>query len=72
MSDTPQPPRSSDPAIPTRNSSRLIDLIAFLAVLALGGVLMALGHITAGSLATVCAALGGLYGVWKRLRSNQG
>jgi ABC-type multidrug transport system fused ATPase/permease subunit len=56
--------------VPQRNSSRWIDLIAFLAVLALGGVLIALGHITAGSLATICAALGGLYGVWMRLHSS--
>jgi hypothetical protein len=45
-----------------------IDLIAFLSVLALGGILMAFGHATAGSLASVCAALGGLYTVWTRRR----
>jgi hypothetical protein len=45
-----------------------IDLIAFLAVLALGGILMAFGHATAGSLATVCAALGGLYTLWTHRR----
>jgi len=33
---------------------------------------MALGRTTAGSLAAVCAALGGLYTVWKRLRFSDG
>jgi hypothetical protein len=69
MPDVPQLPRSSDPA-PARNPNHWVDLIAFLAVLALGGALIALGHITAGSLATVCAALAGLYGVWKHVRSS--
>ena len=44
-----------------------INLIAFLGVLAFGGVLIALGRTTAGSLTTICAALGGLYAVWMRL-----
>jgi hypothetical protein len=47
-------------------------LIAFLGVLALGGVLIAIGHATAGSLATICAALGGLYAAWKHFRSGDG
>jgi len=72
MSNVPQLPRSGDLATHSHNSGRWIDLIAFLAVLALGGALIALGHVTAGSLATICAALGGLYGVWKRLHySNE-
>ena len=70
MSNVPQLPRSSDPVTSSRNSNRWIDLIAFLAVLALGGVLIAFGRTTAGSLATICAALGGLYGVWKRFHSS--
>jgi hypothetical protein len=70
MSNVPRLPRSGDPTPRSRNSSTWIDLIAFLAILALGGVLMALGHTTAGSLATICAALGGLYGVWKRFRAR--
>jgi LPXTG-motif cell wall-anchored protein len=52
----------------TGDHSQWIDLIAFLAVLALGGILMAFGHATVGSLATLCAALGGLYTVWTRRR----
>jgi hypothetical protein len=71
MHDVSQPPRSSDPSR-RPSSSPLIDLIAFLGVLALGVVLMALGHATAGSIATTCAALGALYGVWKRFGSSGG
>jgi hypothetical protein len=52
----------------TDNHGQWADLIAFLAVLALGGILMAFGHATAGSLAGLCAALGGLYTVWTRRR----
>jgi len=47
----------------------LFDLIAFLGVLTLGGVLIAIGRTTAGSLATICAALGALYAVWQKFRS---
>jgi hypothetical protein len=54
---------------PPRRPSPWIDLIAFLGVLCLGGVLIALGHIPAGSLATICAALGGLYAIWRRSRA---
>lgn len=57
-----------NPAPRSRDTSPWVDLIAFLAILALGGILIALGRTTAGSLATICAALGGLYGVWKRFR----
>jgi hypothetical protein len=68
MSKVPQVPDSRNPAPGPGNSSPWVDLIAFLGVLCLGGILIALGHSTAGSLATVCAALGGLYAMWKRLR----
>lgn len=67
MSNVPQHPDSGNPAPGSGPSSSLIDLIAFLAVLALGGLLLAFGHTTAGSLAASCAALGGLYAAWKRL-----
>jgi hypothetical protein len=70
MSNVPQPQSSGNPASRSRNPSPWIDLIAFLAILTLGGVLIAFGRVTAGSLATICAALGGLYGAWKRLRSS--
>jgi hypothetical protein len=59
----PKLPHSSEP-------SQLIDLIAFFGILTLGGVLMAFGHATAGSLATACAALAALFTAWKRLRSR--
>jgi hypothetical protein len=70
MSKLPQPPDSGNPAPRRRNSRPWVDLIAFLAVLTLGGALIAFGRVTAGSLATICAALGGLYAVWKRPRSS--
>jgi hypothetical protein len=72
MSKIPQLPRSGNPAPRSRNSSPWVDLIAFLGVLTLGGVLMAFGRTTAGSLATICAALGGLYAVWKHFRFSDG
>ena len=65
MAKLPKLPRSSSP-------TPWIDLIAFLAILALGGVLMALGRATAGSLATVCAALAGLYAAYKWPRPPAG
>jgi hypothetical protein len=72
MSKVPQLSHSGNPTPRPSNSNPWIDLIAFLGVLALGGVLIALGRTTAGSLATICAALGGLYAVWKRLRFSEG
>lgn len=66
MTNVPQLRVGGNP--PPRGSRAWIDLIAFLAVLALGGILIAFGHVTAGSLATICAALGGLFAVWQRLR----
>lgn len=68
---TPKVPQlrvDGNPALRSRSSRDWADLIAFLAVLGLGGILIALGHVTAGSLATACVALGGLYAVWQRLR----
>jgi hypothetical protein len=70
MSNVPQLPRPGNPTPRSRDSSTWVDLIAFLAILALGGILIALGRTTAGSLATICVALGGLYGVWKRFRGR--
>ena len=72
MPKVPQLPHSGNPARRPGGSGPWIDLIAFLAVLTLGGVLMALGRTTAGSLATICAALGGLYAIWKRPRFPDG
>jgi hypothetical protein len=45
---------------------RWIDLFAFLGVLALGGALLIFGHVTVGSLVTICAALGVLYTLFRR------
>lgn len=68
MPKVPQLRAGGNPTPRPRSSRAWADLIAFLAVLALGGILIALGHVTAGSLATACVALGGLYAVWQRLR----
>jgi hypothetical protein len=62
--------QSASSASRSSNSAPWVDLIAFLGVLTLGGVLIALGRTTAGSLATICAALGALYAVWKHFRSS--
>jgi hypothetical protein len=71
MSKVPQSPSPGNPPRSSRDPNPWIDLIAFLAILVLGGVLIAVGAVTAGSLATVCAALGGLYGLWKRFRPSR-
>jgi hypothetical protein len=44
------------------------DLIAFVAVLATGVLLIVLGHLTATEVTTVCAAIVGLYAAWRRFR----
>jgi hypothetical protein len=72
MPEVPQQPQPGKRASRSRNPGPWIDLIAFLGVLSLGGVLMALGRTTAGSLATICAALGALYAVWKHFRVVDG
>jgi hypothetical protein len=51
---------------PNRKSRDWSDLIVFLAVLATGTVLVILGHLTAGELASVSAALVALFGTWRR------
>ena len=61
------------PNLPYRDgSSQWIDLIAFVAVLVLAAVLLIFGHVTAASLATICAALGGLYAGWRHLHAPKG
>jgi hypothetical protein len=56
--------------IPSGNASRdLLDLIAFVAALTTGILLITLGHLTAGGLSTVCAALVGVYAAWRHFRS---
>jgi hypothetical protein len=67
MANVPHLPQSGKPAPGSPNSGPWVDLIAFLGVLTLGGVLIASGRSTAGSLATICAALGALYAVWKHI-----
>ena len=52
-----------------KNASRdWSDLIAFVAVLVAGILLIVLGHMTAGSLTAACAALAGIYGAWRHFR----
>lgn len=55
--------------LPGSDTSRdWIDLIAFVAVLAAGILLILLGHLTAGSLTTACAALAGVFGAFRKFR----
>jgi hypothetical protein len=44
------------------------DLFAFIGVLAAGVVLVSLGRLSIDGLVTACAALGGLFGVWRHVR----
>jgi len=69
MDQQPQLPDSGKPAARFHDSDRWIDLIAFLALLAFGGTLIALAGVPVGSVATACAALGLFYGIWKRSRA---
>ena len=48
-----------------RASRDWVDLIALIAILATATMLIVLGHVTAGSLVTVCAALVTLYEGWR-------
>jgi hypothetical protein len=45
-----------------------VDLIAFMAVLATGNLLIVLGHLTVPGVASVCGALTGVYAVWRHSR----
>jgi hypothetical protein len=49
-----------------------VDLLAFLGVLALGGILLAVAGMTAPSLTAACGALGGLYAIFERFRRAGG
>jgi len=53
---------------PARTPHEWADLIAFIAVLATGIALIVLGHLTAGGVTTVCAALVGVFAAWQRFR----
>lgn len=44
------------------------DLAAFLAVLASGVLLIIFGHLTAGSMTTVCTAEVAVYAAWRHFR----
>jgi hypothetical protein len=44
------------------------DLIAFMAVLATGTLLVLFGHVATGGLTTACLALSGLFAAWWRFR----
>jgi hypothetical protein len=49
-----------------------LDLVAFVAILVIAGAFIVVAHEAAVLFVTTCAALGGLYEVWRRLRSSQG
>jgi hypothetical protein len=51
---------------PTAGPSPWANLIAFLAVLAAVILLIVLGKLTAAGVTSVCAAIVGLYGAWRR------
>lgn len=53
---------------PNKSSRDSSDLIAFLACLVTGVLLLVIGHLTVGSLTVACTALGGVYGAWRRHR----
>jgi hypothetical protein len=53
----------------SRQASPWLDVIAFLGVLATGCILIIFGHLTAGSLATACGVLIGLFAAWRNLRT---
>ena len=57
----PQNPKNGD-----RN--QLADLVAFIAVLATGVVLLTIGHLTASALTTAVAALVALFSAWRYRR----
>jgi len=60
-----------DPASPAPDSgppNGWPDLIAFMAVLATGTLLVLFGHVATGGLTTACLALGGLFAAWWRFR----
>jgi hypothetical protein len=54
-----------------RTSRDVLDLIALVAVLTTAILLIILGHITAGSLMTICGALVTLYGAWSHFRPGR-
>lgn len=59
---TPRIPASSAPDSGPPNGWP--DLIAFMAVLATGTLLVLFGHVATGGLTTACLALGGLFAAW--------
>jgi hypothetical protein len=54
-----------------REPRQKTDLIAFLAVLATGGTLITVGHMTPTALVTTATALTALYSAWKNHRPSQ-
>jgi hypothetical protein len=67
----PDPSKREDPGsgyIPASKVGQWLDVIAFLAVLTTGCILILIGHLTIGSLTAACAALITLYSAWKHLR----
>lgn len=68
MYQVPQLPDTGSRAPRRRDPDRWPDVVAFVAILCLGGVLIAFGYATAGSLAAICAAL---FAAWKQLSSSK-
>jgi hypothetical protein len=67
-SGTPKDNTESKQLLPRTDPRQWADLIAFLAVLATGVILIIFGHMTVGSLTTACGALVGVYGAWRHFR----
>lgn len=51
---------------PSAGSPKWVDLFAFTAILTTSILLIVLGHLTAAGVTSVCAAVVGLYGAWRR------
>ena len=54
--------------LPPAVAPKWADLIAFVAALATGGLVTIFGHLTATGVTSVCTAIVGLYGAWRRFR----
>jgi len=67
MNQLPQLPDPGSRPTRNRDPNRWADLAAFVTILLIGGAFIAFAHEAAVLLVTTCAALGGLYEVWRRL-----
>jgi hypothetical protein len=53
---------------PHSGLSRFLDLVALVAILATGTLLVLIGHVGTGGLSTACVAFGGLFALWLGIR----